>query len=274
MESRLTPYQTRPLLECRTALVFAPHPDDEVLGCGGLLAAYQDAGVPVHVVLVTSGDYGEHGKAGTAVREAETRSATSLLGVASVRFWQEKDRQVQCDARTIEAARQAIIATQADLVLTPSVHEIHPDHRATAWLVLEACRQLVSEGRTLTVAMYEIGAPLARVDALVDITAHEARKREAIALYHSQLDISPFDDFIFALNRFRTYTLPAHVTYAEAFCLLTAADLQTPWQLSESELLRQERLQLTDIPMPAAYRPAASESFVQRLRSLFRGSHH
>ena len=56
MESRLTPYEPSTLIACSSALVFAPHPDDEVLGCGGLLAAYQAAGIPAHVVLVTSGD--------------------------------------------------------------------------------------------------------------------------------------------------------------------------------------------------------------------------
>lgn len=274
MESRLTPYEPSALIACNRALVFAPHPDDEVLGCGGLLAAFQAAGIPAHAVLVTSGDYGEHGKAGTAVREDETRAATSLLGVASVEFWREKDRGVRCDTRTIAKAREAIVASGADLILTPSIHEIHPDHRATAWLVIEACRALVLEGRDLRVAMFEIGAPLARVDVLVDITAHEARKREAVKLYHSQLDISPFDDFIFALNRFRTYTMPAGVAYAEAYCLLTPEQLREPRQLSESELMRQERLQLTDIPMPAAYRPAPVPGLWQTLLKPFRGQDH
>ncbi|MEZ5526128.1 MAG: PIG-L deacetylase family protein [Gammaproteobacteria bacterium] len=274
MESRLTPYEPSPLIACNSALVFAPHPDDEVLGCGGLLAAYQAAGVPVQAVLVTSGDYGEHGKAGSAVREQETLAATALLGVHAVEFWREKDRHVHCDARTIAKAREAIVNSEADLILTPSIHEIHPDHRATAWLVIEACRALVLEGRDLRVAMFEIGAPLARVDVLVDITAHEQRKREAVKLYHSQLDISPFDDFIFALNRFRTYTMPAHVAYAEAYSLLTPEQLREPWQLSESELMRQERLQLTDIPMPAAYRPAPTDSLWQALLKPFRGQNH
>lgn len=274
MESRLTPYAASTLIPCQAALVFAPHPDDEVLGCGGLLAAFQEAAVPTHAVLVTSGDFGEHGKAGSAVREQETQQAIALLGVQSLSFWREKDRSVACDERTITAARDAILKTGADLILTPSFHEIHPDHRATAWLVIEACRRLVLEGRSLQVAMYEIGAPLARVDILVDITAHEPKKRAAVALYHSQLDIAPFDDFIFALNRFRTYTMPSHVKYVEAFCLLTPAILREPHLLSESELLRQERLQLTSIPMPAAYRPAPRGGLWQALLTKIRGSHH
>ncbi|MCX7924631.1 MAG: PIG-L family deacetylase [Fimbriimonadales bacterium] len=37
-------------------LIIAPHPDDEVLGCGGLIATAATAGVPVKVVYLTAGD--------------------------------------------------------------------------------------------------------------------------------------------------------------------------------------------------------------------------
>lgn len=275
MESRLTPYQASAIIPCKKALVFAPHPDDEALGCGGLLAAYQASQIPTAAVLVTSGDFGEHGKLGSAVREDETRAAARILGILSVDFWQEKDRGVRCDERSIEAARTAIINSGADLILTTSINEIHPDHRATAWLVIEATRRLINEGKELRVAMYEVGSPLARVDILVDITAFEAKKREAIAVYHSQLDISPYDEYIFALNHFRTYTLSPEVKYAEAYCLLTPELLRHPHLLSEAELIRQERLQLTDVPMPSVYRQDSTDTgiFAALLKTL-RGSKH
>ena len=275
MESRLTPYSASPLIPCKRALVFAPHPDDEALGCGGLLAAYQAMQIPTQAVLVTSGDFGEHGKLGGAVREEETRAAARVLGIESVDFWQEKDRGVRCDELSIEAAKAAIVSSGADLILSPSFNEIHPDHRATAWLVIEATRRLVNEGKDLRVAMYEVGSPLARVDILVDITAFEAKKREAIALYHSQLNISPYDEYIFALNHFRTYTLPPQVKYAEAYCLLTPELLRHPQLLSEAELMRQERLQLTDVPMPSVYRnDGAGTGIFAALLKLMRGTQH
>ena len=250
MESRLTPYQAAPLIDCTAALVFAPHPDDETLGCGGLLAACHVAGIPTHAIIVTSGDFGEHGKVGSAAREAETRAAADVLGIGTVQFWREPDRGVACDERTIAAARQAILDTNADLILAPSFHEIHPDHRATAWIVIEATRRLAEEGRNLRLAMYEVGAPLHRVDVLVDITAHESAKRAAVAKYVSQLRIQPYDAVIFSLNHYRTYTLPASVKYAEAFCILDADMLKDPVRITEAELLRQERLGLVTVGMP------------------------
>jgi LmbE family N-acetylglucosaminyl deacetylase len=81
-------------------LVFAPHPDDEVLGAGGLIRRVTAAGGRVHIVYLTSGDgfpegveteegisprvahlkprdYQEYG----ALREQEARSALASLGV-------------------------------------------------------------------------------------------------------------------------------------------------------------------------------------------------
>ena len=61
-------------------LVVAPHPDDEVLMAGGLMAAMRRAGRPVSVVIVTNGDLG-CGRDGF-VRESESIAALALLGVA------------------------------------------------------------------------------------------------------------------------------------------------------------------------------------------------
>ncbi|MDP2141596.1 MAG: PIG-L family deacetylase [Gammaproteobacteria bacterium] len=246
METRLTPYQASPLIECTAALVFAPHPDDEALGCGGLVCAYKAAGIPVTAVIVTSGDHGEHGKAGADVREQESRNAAELLGIANVIFWREPDRGVAYNERTIAAAQQAILDCNADLVIAPSTSEIHPDHRATAWIAIEAARRLVTAGKTLRVALYEIGSPLPRVNVLVDITAHEATKRSAVGCYGSQLAIARYDELIMGLNRFRSYTLPAEVKFAEAYRLLQTEELLQPVLIAEPELHRQERLNLVN----------------------------
>src|SRR5262245_24685447 len=45
----------RDLVGHSPVLVLAPHPDDESLGCGGLIAACQAQGHPVHVLVLTDG---------------------------------------------------------------------------------------------------------------------------------------------------------------------------------------------------------------------------
>ncbi len=45
-----------PLESHQRLLIVAPHPDDEVLGCGGLIAEAVQQGIPVRVVYLTAGD--------------------------------------------------------------------------------------------------------------------------------------------------------------------------------------------------------------------------
>src|SRR5262245_21660674 len=79
-------------------LVFAPHPDDEVLAAGGLIQQVREAGGTVHVVYLTSGDayvdsvkVEEHAADPTTTdfrdygqrRESEARAALRTLGVGA-----------------------------------------------------------------------------------------------------------------------------------------------------------------------------------------------
>ena len=52
----------------RAAMVFAPHPDDETLGCGGTVVKLRRAGVDVHIVFMTDGRHSHD--AHTAMRAA------------------------------------------------------------------------------------------------------------------------------------------------------------------------------------------------------------
>ncbi|MDT8429206.1 MAG: PIG-L family deacetylase [Pseudomonadales bacterium] len=247
METNLTPYTAVTSIPARSVLVFAPHPDDEAIGCGGLLATYAQEEIPVDVIYLTSGEFGDHGKAGAATREAESQAAGKSLSVRQAHWWREPDRGVKYHEELIEKTVAAILTSGADLLLCPGINEIHPDHRSTAWLVIEAARRVNAQGQTVRVALYEVGAPLHYVNTLVDISAVVEAKRSAIRCYASQLALSPYDELILGLNQFRSYTLGSSIHYVEAYRLLEADELRQPDLLAEPELQRQERLNLVSI---------------------------
>src|SRR5262244_239796 len=67
-------------------LVVAPHPDDEVLGCGGTMARHAAGGDEVHVVVVTRGHPDVFSAESVEQVRNEMHEAHKVLKVRSVRF--------------------------------------------------------------------------------------------------------------------------------------------------------------------------------------------
>jgi len=210
---------------CRV-LAFAPHPDDEIFGCGATLLLLHERGAALSVIVATDGAAGGDNSDGSLsqVRADESRSAARLLGIPEPTFWGYPDRGLVYGESLIERISAAILTADADLLLLPSPAELHPDHQVLALAGAEALRRLKGERR---VAFYEVSAPLATPNLLIDITAVAGRKRQAMDSFTSQLQEQPYSIRIAGLNAFRSYTLGAHVESAEAFLLLAADQLDS-----------------------------------------------
>lgn len=119
-------------------LVVAPHPDDEVLGAGGLLQALAASGAEVEICAVTDGEaFAGPVPAGAAahlarVRTAESRLALDRLGLPGCR--RDRLRHPDGDVAAHEAEISDYLASRLDprtLCLAPWRHDGHPDHDAT-----------------------------------------------------------------------------------------------------------------------------------------------
>lgn len=228
-ESAIYPYASVKLLPARAVIVFAPHPDDEVLGCGGVLAALRAADVPVSVVVVSDGGLGGD----AALREQESRQAALALAgwppspgsVPKLEFWRLPDRGLYADAALVARIRSAIQRSGADWVLAPSPYEIHPDHRVVAVATASAFAEVFADDSAARLAFYEVGHPLF-ANLLVDITPVLARKEAALQCFPSQLAVQDYGQQLLALNRFRSYTLGPTVTHAEAYQVHSAQHLR------------------------------------------------
>ncbi len=244
MENRLVPVQAVTNIPCTHALVFAPHPDDEVFGCGGAIMRHVEQGIPVNVIVVTDGAHGvsdEKVSEYTAQRQNESIAAAKILGCSTPTFWQYRDREICYSEKLIQEIITAVSETNADLIYAPSIFEMHPDHRALGMAVVEAVRRM---GKTVRLALYEVGIPL-QPNQLLNISDLAARKQAAMECFTSQNVKQRYDLHIAALNRYRTYTLPASVTAAEAYMLMSAEELAgDPFKLYQSEHSRQKVLGL------------------------------
>lgn len=81
-------YRFRPALPLvDKTVIIAPHPDDEVIGCAGLIQALVDRGMPPHVIILTGGEGSHRGCCDTsaeeiiAARHQLTLKATATLGL-------------------------------------------------------------------------------------------------------------------------------------------------------------------------------------------------
>ena len=211
------PFSTYPIRSAAYAatlgptVVVVPHPDDEALGCGGLLALLRQAGVPVAAVLVSDGSMSHPGSqafspvARRELRYAEFRHALAVLGVDesddNVLYLGLPDGQVPAAAGQpgfAEATGQlaAFLAeNQAATVLLPWRRDPHPDHRATATLVAAALAQLPQPPRRLEYVVWaweraapaDLPQPGEGSGFRLAIAAVLATKQRAIAAHRSQL---------------------------------------------------------------------------------------
>ncbi len=200
-------------------LVLAPHPDDELFGCGGVLVQAAQAGASVHVVIVTDGQ----AQGDPAVRRVESEEAAIRLGIPKPEAWGFEDRSLDpSDRRFLASLRRTIIDMTPELVLVPSPAEIHPDHRALAIAVYHVLEEIGRSGmgteawNGLRLAAYEVSAVL-RPNLLVDVTGEWDRLLEAGRAFRSQLDAAPYLEVFEAIRTIRRLTLPAHVLKAEAY---------------------------------------------------------
>lgn len=217
-EQKLIPYTSTSLIGRGPVLVLAPHPDDEVLGCGGAIALHCAAGDSVQVVIVTNGeqqinDAVSNSQLGVATRINESLQAAAILGHTNVECWHIPDRKLAHNPSLAERILNLFIVSKARIVYGPSPYEIHPDHRALALFIAQAAHSLDGD---MEILGYEISGTV-RPNLLIDISTVMEQKLRALTCFQSQLAVRPYARYIEGLNSYRAYTLSPETQYAEAY---------------------------------------------------------
>ncbi len=135
-------------------VIIAPHPDDETLGCGGVIALLARQGVPVHTVFLTDGEASRRSHPAIApsvmghTRRAEALSALAMLGgdpVADAAYFfgfpdGELDRLAPVDAEQLHAALFAILRREQPVaVFAPYRFGGSTEHTAANTFARAAC---------------------------------------------------------------------------------------------------------------------------------------
>ena len=203
----------------KLVLVVAPHPDDEVLGCGGLLALLAKAGAKIRIVIVTDGASGSEQR---VTRQAESRAAAAELGVEDLRFMGRADGGLGDDPELCALLGRELSEYGPELVLAPGPLELHPDHRATCSALIAA----LTVGPTRRVLFYGVNRQVPAT-LLLDTTSARTRKRKALKCFESQAE---YHDIVKKSEAFdRAYTMNIDdeaVQAAEGFVDLSSRHLR------------------------------------------------
>ena len=187
-------------------VIVSPHPDDETLGCGGLIALLREHGLRVGVVVMTDGG-NSHPRSQdvsrerlSGMRERETRDALEILGVATsdVQFLGFSDGQLATQASAdfdgaVDCLRGAIASFNPRSVIMPFRGEHHADHLATWHLSRYATKQLGSRPRRFEYPLM-VGPAARAIFRLqnpnvwkLDVSAVLSKKLQAVKAHRTQL---------------------------------------------------------------------------------------
>jgi LmbE family N-acetylglucosaminyl deacetylase len=184
-------------------LIIAPHPDDESLGCGGLITECCQSGRPPVVVFLTDGAMSHPASKRfprerlVEVREQEAIAAAACLGLTRERlvFLRTPDTQAPREgdelARVVKEIVGLINRFRCSRVLAPWQFDPHCDHEAAAW---------IAEGVAVRSGISHVAYPVwgwtlppdqivedpSRAGWRLDISLQLALKRRAIAAHRSQ----------------------------------------------------------------------------------------
>ncbi|MDZ4372799.1 MAG: PIG-L deacetylase family protein [Phenylobacterium sp.] len=194
-------------LGARRILVIAPHPDDEALGCGGMIATLAASGRQFLLVFVTDGGASHRGSLTwprtrlAARRRAEALESAASLGLSprDVLFLDLPDARMPDEGSpahddALDRLAEAVAAFAPSLALLPWRRDPHRDHRDSWSLAWAALRQAGLSPDTLEYAVWldEIGgmADQPRVDeaqrVVFDVSRHLPAKRAAVAAHLTQ----------------------------------------------------------------------------------------
>lgn len=188
------------VLPGRRALVLAPHPDDETIGCGGLIAGNCAAGHPPVVAILTDGA-ASHPTVNRqqrddlrSLREHETEHAAACLGLPhhNLVLLGLPDNALQSTSSACLAVLEQLArARNCDCIVAPWRHDQHPDHVAAAAIAQELAAALRLPCLFYPTWGWVIDPRISLPDHAVggwrvDISAHLPEKRRAIVSHESQ----------------------------------------------------------------------------------------
>jgi LmbE family N-acetylglucosaminyl deacetylase len=200
------------LTKNETLLVIAPHPDDEVIGCAGLIQLVKKQGGRVYVQYLTNGntkDFSKKGFSTATQRNKEIKNVASFLSYDTYHIaWANNSKHLRLDVHGQKAVMELIERTSPiaiekihpSIIAFPGYTSYNQDHRVASRAALAALRSAEPDTKHFvrTVLMYEMPADSwslenpPQLNYFVPLTRLQTEKKvRAMDLYASQTRPAP-----------------------------------------------------------------------------------
>ncbi len=188
-------------------LIIAPHPDDEVIACGGFIAKYHNQ---IDILCVNSSGIQYPGETLPAEEVAQIRcdefySTMKLAGVNKCyieKLW-GKPVMIEEMQGHYNDYLSRFDMKDYDFILVPHKEDAHPEHRFVGNILLKHFLETQGYKENLKILRYELWSPLKEPNYYEDITDFADKKRELILNYKIR-DGKNYAERILALNKYRT----------------------------------------------------------------------
>ena len=188
------------------SLIIAPHPDDELLGCGGTLLGRVAAGNTVGWVLMTAITV-ENGWSNQVVenRSNEISRVCAGLGISENHLYKLNFPTAELDQLTLTTLISSLSMVfndfQPEEIFLPHPGDIHSDHRVT-FEAASACTKWFRYSSIKRILTYETLSETDfgldqvaggfRPNLFIDISPYLQKKIDLLSIYHSEISTHPF----------------------------------------------------------------------------------
>ncbi len=211
-----------PLPDKGKVMVFAPHADDETLGCGGTLRLLKRKENVIKLVIITDGAKGDplgHSQEDVVKeRRSELKAAMKVLGIDDIEFMSEPDGEYVHTDGMRAAILKLLDDYQPDWLFVPSILDYHRDHIGTGLSLLDCWQQQGCKERFF---LYEVWQPVPAT-CLVDISDVFKEKKRALNCFKLPLQYFDYHGLSAGLSSYRGSYLSKKNGHAEAFMELEA----------------------------------------------------
>jgi LmbE family N-acetylglucosaminyl deacetylase len=209
----------------RPILALAPHPDDELIGCGGTLLRSIRAGARVAVVQATDGSMSvslldEDAETRRTVRVEEAKAVARAAGFDPTWFWNADNGAFRAEPALVEQLARALSELRPACVFTPFVADIHPDHRTLNRILAAALA--THRDPDLSVAQYAVWG-MVPANVHCEVTSEMRELEGLLMLYDRAMEVDDYVHFCADRNYYNALRLVGGSGFVEGF-LVTAPE--------------------------------------------------